>query len=366
MTFSTNNFGASNSALASNFYRIPGALAVAGCAVLALATVASANNLTAEPAMINLESAAILPLPDAHASSTIQTGLEPESLEAGKQSEVGFPAETLDTPAPNFSGAESTEVLRPSVVSLDAYSPLKAVEASQSVAEALGRDNSSIAAAPAPDSTTTTEPKKWGVGVRAQASTLGLFGVDAGYMFSDRFHARLGFDVGGFGYNTTNSGVDYDATASLSNIHLLGDYFPFGGGLRLTGGLILQNNRVTGNAKTSSNGTVTLDGQTYTLGAAGQVSNIAAEASYGSGVAPYLGIGYGTPISPGLSFNAELGVMFPGSPSVRLTPTVSPLVPQATANQIIQQTRQQEATTNRDIAGFTVYPVLSIGISYAF
>jgi hypothetical protein len=360
MTFSTNNFGVSNSMMASNLYRMSGALVAAGCLVVALATVASANNLVAEPAAGNLESTEILPMPDDNAPLTMQTGMEPDSLEAG------LPAETFGEPWPNLSGAESTEVAGKSVVSLDYDSPLKTVEASQSVAEALVKENASIAAAPAPDSTAAAEPKKWGVGLRAQASTLGLFGVDAGYMFSDRFHARLGFDAGGFGYNTTNSGVDYDANASLSNIHLLGDYFPFGGGLRLTGGLIFQNNRLTGNAKTSSNGTVTLDGQTYTLGAAGQVSNIAAEASYSSGVAPYLGIGYGTPISPGLSFNAELGFMFPGSPSVRLTPTVSPLVPQATADQIIQQTRQQEATTNRDIAGFTVYPVLSIGLSYAF
>jgi hypothetical protein len=354
--------------MGSNLYRIriSGALAAAGCLVLALATVASANNLVAAPVVGHLEPAEILPVPNDNAPSTMQTSMEPGSLEAGKQSEVEVPTENWGEPWPNLSGAEATEVSGKSVVSLDSDSPLKTVEASQSVAEALGKENASIAAAPAPDSTATAEPKKWGVGVRAQASTLGLFGVDAGYMFSDRFHARLGFDVGGFGYNTTNSGVDYDANASLSNIHLLGDYFPFGSGLRLTGGLIFQNNRLTGNAKTSSNGTVTLDGQTYSLGAAGQVSNIAAEASYGSGVAPYLGIGYGTPISPGLSFNAELGFMFPGSPSVRLTPTVSPLVPQATADQIIQQTRQQEATTNRDIAGFTVYPVLSIGLSYAF
>jgi hypothetical protein len=58
--------------MASNLYRISGALAAAGCLVFALATVASANTLAAEPAFGNPEPAEILPVPDDNAPSTIQ------------------------------------------------------------------------------------------------------------------------------------------------------------------------------------------------------------------------------------------------------------------------------------------------------
>jgi hypothetical protein len=210
-------------------------------------------------------------------------------------------------------------------------------------------------------------PKKWGVGVHAQAGTLGFFGIDAGYRFNNNFHARLGFNAGGVGTTYQNSGVDYDANLNLSNIHLLGDYYPFGGGLRLTGGFIIQNNRLTGTAKPGNNNQNFYDvnGNPYPVAAVGQIN---ASAAFGSSVAPYLGIGFGTPISPGLGFNFDLGVMFPGSPSVSLTNSgANPVFQASPAYQVFQQDLQaQQDKTNKDISGFSVYPVLSIGLSYAF
>ncbi len=72
-----------------------------------------------------------------------------------------------------------------------------------------------------------SEPKKWGVGLHAQAGTLGFFGIDAGYRFNDKLQARLGFNTGGIKYNYSSSDIDYEANLNLSNLHLLGDYFPY-------------------------------------------------------------------------------------------------------------------------------------------
>jgi hypothetical protein len=206
--------------------------------------------------------------------------------------------------------------------------------------------------------------KKWGVGIHARAGTLGFFGLDAGYRFNNNVHARLGFNVGGVGTTYQNSGVDYNANLNLSNIHLLGDYYPFGGGLRLTGGFIVQNNRLTGTAK-PSNSTYNINGTNYPAAAVGTID---ANASFGSSFAPYLGIGFGSPISPGLGFNFDLGVMFPGSASATLTNSnPDPLFQASPAYQIFQQDLQaQQDKTNKDLSGFSVYPVLSIGLSYSF
>jgi hypothetical protein len=58
--------------------------------------------------------------------------------------------------------------------------------------------------------------------------------------------------------------------------------------------------------------------------------------------------------------------MFPGSPSIKLSPVIGAGVNPTLANEIRQQSIAQQDKTNRDLAGFNVYPVLSIGVSYSF
>jgi hypothetical protein len=221
---------------------------------------------------------------------------------------------------------------------------------------------------PTPESTapTTTqpEPKKWSVGVHAQASTTGFIGVDAGYKFSPNFHARLGLNTVGFSTNYSSQGIDYNASVKPTNIHLLGDYFPFGGGLRLTGGFVIQNNRFTGSAKPNANNLINLNGVNYN---ASQVGTIESEGKFGNSVAPYLGIGFGTPISSGFGFNIDAGIMFAGSPSVALSANnFSSSIPISLQNQFQSNLAAQQQKTNADISSFNLYPVLSIGFSYAF
>ncbi len=203
---------------------------------------------------------------------------------------------------------------------------------------------------------TPPQPKKWAVGVHAQAATTGFIGFDAGYKFSPNLHARLGLNTGGFKYNTSNSGIDYNASFQPTNIHLLGDYFPFGGGLRLTGGLVFQNNRFTATAKSNSSDNININGTNYP---ASTVGTLEGQGSFSNSVAPYLGLGFGTPISGGLGFNIDAGVMFSGSPKVSLS---APNAPQAIKDELAIQERK----TNEDIKGFNMYPVVSIGFSYAF
>jgi hypothetical protein len=214
------------------------------------------------------------------------------------------------------------------------------------------------------------EPKKWAVGVHTQFSTTGFVGVDAGYKFSPNLHARLGLNTVGFNVDYASQGIDYKAKFNPTNVHLLGDFFPFGGGLRLTGGLVFQSNQFnatgTPNASAIPGGIPTqinLGGVNYNVSDVGTVSS---EGSFSNSVAPYLGIGFGTPISPGLGFNFDAGVMFAGSANVKLRANIPSSVPAALQDQIRTSLADQERRTNSDIGGFSVYPVLSVGISYAF
>jgi hypothetical protein len=199
-----------------------------------------------------------------------------------------------------------------------------------------------------------------GVGIAAKVGTLG-FGIDASKSLTPQLNARLGVNFGNVGLNRTDSGIDYDAQLKLSSVQLFGDYYPFSSSsFRVTGGFVAQNNRVAVTSQPSGNGTYTIAGNQY---AASSVGTLNGEYAYGNSIAPYLGIGIGKSTNEGLGFNADLGVMFTGSPKVSLTasnPTFNNNT--TTRAQIDSQARQ----TENDLRGFNVYPVISVGVSYGF
>ncbi len=198
-----------------------------------------------------------------------------------------------------------------------------------------------------------------GLGVTARVGTLGL-GVDVAKSFSPQFSGRLGFNFGSVNSSRTESGVSYDAKLNLSSVQLLGDYHPFGGGFRITGGLLSQSNKFAVTGKPDANGTYTIDNTTYN---ANQVGSLTGEYQYGNSIAPYLGIGFGQPANEGFGFNADLGVMFTGSPKVSLSASNPTFNNDSTTRAGLDR---QERQTENDLKGFNVYPVLSVGVSYGF
>jgi hypothetical protein len=205
-------------------------------------------------------------------------------------------------------------------------------------------------------STTGSDRQPLGVGVTARVGTLGI-GIDVAKSFTSQLNGRLGFNFGNIGFNRTDSGINYDSQLNLSSVQLFGDYYPISSSsFRITGGLVAQNNRFAVTGKPSGSGTYTIDGNQY---AASSVGTLSGEYKYGNSIAPYVGIGIGKPPSEGLGFNADLGVMFTGSPKVTLNAS-NPAFNNSTA--LNNQARQ----TENDLRGFSVYPVLSIGLSYGF
>jgi hypothetical protein len=217
----------------------------------------------------------------------------------------------------------------------------------------LKSSNQPLAANPA-------QKQPLGVGVSTRIGTLGI-GVDVAKSVTPQVNGRLGFNFGNIGTNRTDSGINYDAQLNLSSVQLVGDYYPFNSsGFRVTGGLIAQSNKFSVTSKPSSNGSYTIDNVTRQVS---EVGSLTGEYTYSNSIAPYVGIGIGKSTNDGFGFNADLGVMFAGSPKVTLNasnPTFNnnPI----TRAQIDNQARQ----TENDLKGFNLYPVLSIGLSYGF
>jgi hypothetical protein len=192
--------------------------------------------------------------------------------------------------------------------------------------------------------------------------TQGL-GFDLAYQFAPGLYARGNLN----GYSTsrdiTESSVDYRANVRLQTTGLLIDWHPFDSGFRLSGGLYYNGNKFDLTGKPAL-GTFNLNGVTYS---SADIGSLEGSLKFRS-TAPYLGLGYFKSFS-GFSLTGDAGVMFSGTPKVRLDVTCGALlagsIPAICAQ--AQQDAAREAERARDSASsLRYYPVLSIGVGYAF
>lgn len=188
---------------------------------------------------------------------------------------------------------------------------------------------------------------------------LGTPGANAqlGFALSPSVGLRLGVNGYNRNYNTTSGQVLYDGKLKLQSLEVLGDWYPMGGGFRLTAGLVANSNKFDLTGRPSS-GSYTFNGRTYS---AAQAGTVVANVDFRS-TAPYLGLGFGGETSGrGLYFTGDVGALFQGSPQVRLTATG------AAANPALgSDLAAEEARLRDDLNNFKIYPVVRVGIGYRF
>ena len=184
---------------------------------------------------------------------------------------------------------------------------------------------------------------------------LGTLGLNIGYAKAiGDGTARIDLNGYTFSKTQTANNVTYDVKLKLLSVAALYDYFPMQGGFRLTGGVLLGDNKISGSARPTG-GNYTLNGVTYA--AAGE--SLALSVKMPS-VMPYLGIGWGhQQTSKGLGFFADAGVAL-GKPKVSLT--ASPTL--ATAAGADLDAERQKAQQSLD--KLKVFPVIKLGLRYNF
>jgi hypothetical protein len=201
-----------------------------------------------------------------------------------------------------------------------------------------------------------------GVGATVKVGTLGV-GADLTVGVSEAANLR-------FGVNALSLDMDVDSddeessssTAEEVNLELslltvaaLVDWHPFKGHLRLTCGLMLNNNEVD---LTASGSSVELNGTDYT------VTSLSGNVAFDS-IAPYAGIGGGNAVGEDgrWSFAWDLGVMIQGDPDVTLTATATNPALQAQLDAAIAE-EIKDIEDDTDV--MSLYPVLMIGVGYRF
>jgi len=181
-------------------------------------------------------------------------------------------------------------------------------------------------------------------------------------------HLRAAVSYAKLNRNEERDGIDYDADITLGGAALLLDWHPFAGGFRISTGLAVT--ALDLGLKADAEGEYEIGDHTYTGN-----PHLKADIDYAP-VAPYFGIGWGRAFdASGWSMTFELGVLLLGDPSVSLKAngTVSSAeVNGGTAVNVNNSAEfQQDLERERreledDVDDFTLFPVLNVGVSYAF
>jgi hypothetical protein len=210
-------------------------------------------------------------------------------------------------------------------------------------------------------------PGRAEVALGGKAGSLGL-GLELTVGLSPQWNARLG--ANGFNYTDDRrkaGHLEYDATAKLRTGTALLDWHPGGSGFRLSGGLVYNDTRIDGTSLVPASGNYNIGGIAVPVALVGTLSG---KIDFDR-VVPYAGLGWGNAVGPGrkAGFFIDAGAIFQGKGKVTLTPNIpagSPLNNPTARAALDILLREEERSIEKDVADYTVYPVVAIGISYRF
>lgn len=191
--------------------------------------------------------------------------------------------------------------------------------------------------------------------------TLGL-GGEAAVSLSRHLAFRTGFNYFSLSRDQSIQGIRYDLTPRLQTIPLLLDLHPSAGAFRLSGGVIVNGNRASGDGVVGER--VFIGDNEYT---GAEVRSLTGGLHF-RGVAPYAGLGFDRALTGKgrVAFAFEFGLMLHGHPRASLEATTT--LAGAARDQFEQDRRleQQELQDELDdLPGvLDLYPVLEFGLSF--
>jgi hypothetical protein len=219
-------------------------------------------------------------------------------------------------------------------------------------------------------SASSAQAVDFGVGVKA--GTVG-YGADISVVLTETINARLSLtkiniddlneditigDSSNEGTVDTTMKLDFGANA------LLFDWYVFDGAFHLTAGMMKNNGKVSFSGVLLDS--MTINGQDFD--ASDIDGAITGDVSLGDSYQPYLGIGWGRKAShdSGLSFSAEIGVALL-DPKANLSATVNSTGTNSLSqSELDSRINDAESDINSELSIFEAWPVLSIGLNYAF
>lgn len=201
------------------------------------------------------------------------------------------------------------------------------------------------------------QEKSGGFGVGVTAGSLGI-GPEVNFR-SDNFGVRGSATFLGIGRNIESDGIEYEGDLKLRSFGGSVDFYPGGGGFRISPGVRISRNRVELRAQPSATTSVEVGDETYTGAEIGTLSGVVRP----NKVAPTLTIGYGGGRNRGLYFGIDAGVMLQGSPKVRSLVATGPIASDPDFQAELANERRE---IEEDIDNFKIYPILQLGLGFRF
>ncbi|HEY6927769.1 MAG TPA: hypothetical protein VI653_30115 [Steroidobacteraceae bacterium] len=203
-----------------------------------------------------------------------------------------------------------------------------------------------------------------GPAVGVTVGTTGL-GADVNIPVLPILGVRIGYSGFVYHHDINQTQVSYAGRLDFSEASGLLDWYVLAGGLHLTAGLYGGNTRVDVDGR-PHDGTYTINGTTYN---AAQVGTLSGQLKFGNSVKPYVGLGWGNPFHGGpLTFTADVGAIYGGSPSVSLTAHCGVAAPPGSSAcaQLQNSVAGERARLASEVTIAKWYPVLNLGVSLRF
>jgi len=196
---------------------------------------------------------------------------------------------------------------------------------------------------------------EWAIG--AKAGTLGIGGELTTNLVPD-LHLRGGVQWFGLDFEAQIEDIDYDVDVELFNPMLVLDWYPFSGNFWVSAGVVFNGSDI--DLEATSDQSIEIGDHVYD---AEDLGSIRGESDFDD-IAPYVGIGFGNPLSSDghWGFTTDAGVAFIGSPNVNLSVT-GPLAGNAALQADLAR---EEREIEDDLDAVRIYPVLSMSIYYRF
>lgn len=192
--------------------------------------------------------------------------------------------------------------------------------------------------------------------VGARAGTLGL-GGEVSFGLTRLLAVRGGIGFVPYTYENDFEGVNYEVQAPERIWNVGVDVYPFGGGLRLSAGLL---NRPSIDLTAQGQQSATIGGRQYN----GDL-NIQGSLSNESETAPYVGIGFGRATGRGFGFFVDLGAAFLGDAAIELNGSCTETSTGQPCPEFQQRLQQEEDEANAQLDDFgsfvKIHPILQIG-----
>lgn len=188
------------------------------------------------------------------------------------------------------------------------------------------------------------------IGASLRAGTGGI-GVGLGTQITPTLNGRL--DVSYFTYSAEGTeirddvSVDWNGEGNLLFISALADWHPFKNSFRLSGGAMYNGLEGSGSAVPADD--MEVGSNTYSPQ---EVGSLDVDISFGSKIAPYLGLGFGNSVTRRLGFLFDLGVIYAGSPDVDVR-----------ATGMLTPTESEAPQLEQNLEWVQWYPILSLGFN---